>query len=108
QREVTMPLIRRTSSRTVHKQGALAGSVLCGAGLNNRGLRLKVLQEQTRGHDGAIKGRFVILDVGDNMHSPSLTALLQRVTNAEEVLGIIRQCHPGCVNVANTNIVALE
>ena len=103
-----MPLIRRTSSRTVNKQGALAGSVLCGAALNNRGLRLQVLQEQARGMEGAIKGRFVILDVGDNMHSQALTALLQRVTNAAEVIGIIRQCHPGCVNVANTNIMALE
>jgi hypothetical protein len=46
--------------------------------------------------------------VGDNMHSQPLTALLQRVTNAEEVIGVIRHHHPGCVNVANANILALE
>jgi len=100
--------MRRTSPLTVNKQGAVAGSVLCGAGLNNRGLRLQVLHGQARGHDGAIKGCFVILDVGNNIHSQALGALLQRVTNAEEVLGLIRHHHPGCVNVANANILALE
>jgi len=89
-------------------QGASAGSVLRGSGLNNRGLRLQVLQEQTRGHGGGIKGNFVILDAGDNKHSPSLEALLGRVTDADEVLRVIRQESPGCVSVANANILAVE
>jgi hypothetical protein len=92
----------------VRDSGASAGSILRGSGLSNQGLRLRVSQEQTRGQDGAIQGTFVILDVGDNMHSPALTALLQKVTDAEEVLEIIRQRHASCVNVANTNILALE
>ncbi len=89
-------------------QGARAGSVLRGAGLNNQGLRLRVLQEQARGNGGGIKGGFVILDEGDNMHSQSLRALLQRVTDAEEVVGVIRQHHAGCVNVANASILVVE
>ena len=103
-----MTYIRYEKSRMVHKRGAVAGCVLRGSGLNNQGLRLRVSQEQARGNDGPIKGSFVILDVGDNMHSQSLRALLQRVTNAAEVIGIIRQHHPGCVNVANANILVPE
>src|SRR3954464_14036419 len=50
----------------------------------------------------------VLPDVGDNKHSESLAGLLQTVTNAEEVLGVIRRLYVGCVNVANANILALE
>ena len=46
------------------RRGAAAGSVLCGAGMNNQGLRLRVAQEQQRGNDGPIQGGFVILNVG--------------------------------------------
>ncbi|HEV3261929.1 MAG TPA: hypothetical protein VG013_34075 [Gemmataceae bacterium] len=92
----------------VNASGASAGCILRGSGLNNQGLRLRVLQEQPRGHDGGIQGNFVILDVGNNLHSPALKALLQKVTDAEEVLEIIRQRHASCVNIANTNILALE
>ena len=57
----------------------------------------------------AKQGRdFVILDAGDNMHSASLGPLLRRVTDAAEVLGIIRRGHPGCVHVANANILVVE
>src|SRR5262245_9473857 len=86
--------------------GAPAGSVLRGTSVNNHGLLIKVLQEQAKGNDGGIKGRFLILDVGDNKHSPVLRGLLQRLTDAEEVLGLIRQKHPGCVSVVNANILA--
>jgi hypothetical protein len=103
-----VPGIRKTSPRSVNKSGAIAGAVLCGCGHKNGGLRLRVLQDQRLGDGGPIEGRFVILDVGDNMHAQSLQPLLQRVTNAGEVLGIIRQEHPGCVSVANTNILVLE
>jgi hypothetical protein len=41
-----------------------------------------VLQEQAKGSEGAVQGHFVILDVGDNMHSEALEALLDTVTDA--------------------------
>ena len=103
-----MTFRRPPRSRTVSTLGAVAGSVLCGAGVNNRGLRLRVFQDQEKGHDGPIRGLFVILDAGSNMHSPALADLLHSETDAQEVLGIIRERHPGCVSVANANILAPE
>jgi hypothetical protein len=93
--------------RPVSRSGAAAGSVLVGFCPNNQGLRLRVLEEQRPQDGGPIQGDFVILDVGDNKHSEALRALLQLVTNAAEVLCLIRQEHPGCVSVANTNTLAL-
>ncbi len=92
----------------VNKSGAAAGRVLRGSARNNQGLRLKVLHDQARGTDGPIQGRFVILDPGDNKHSESLEALVGEVTDAVEVLRALRRLHPGCVSVANTNILVLE
>jgi hypothetical protein len=103
-----MTFAPHATAQRVNKRGAAAGCVLAGAGLNNRGLRLKVLQEQLRGNDGPLRGGFVILDVGDNTHSQPLQALLGRVTDAAEVVRIIRQRHAGCVNVANANILVRE
>jgi hypothetical protein len=42
------------------------------------------------------------------MHSEALEALLDTVTDAQEVLRIIRAEHPGCVNVANSNILVVQ
>ena len=103
-----MALPRGETSKTVNLCGAHAGSILCGSGMNNQGLRLRVCQAQIRGSDGPIKGNFVILDVGDNKHSDSLAPLLNQMTNAAEVLRLIRERHPGCVSVANTNILVAE
>jgi hypothetical protein len=100
--------MKQRTSPKVNKTGGVAGCVLRGAGLNNQGLRVRVSREQARGNDGAIRGDFVILDAGDNMHSASLEPLLRRVTDAAEVLGIIRRGHPGCVHVANANILVVE
>ena len=61
-------MTRLARSLTVTRLGAIAGSVLRGSGLNNQGLRLKVVQAQPRGNGGGIQGGFVILDVGDNYH----------------------------------------
>jgi hypothetical protein len=77
-------------------------------GGGNQGLLIKVLQEQARGNDGGIKGCFLILDVGNNKHSPVLCALVQRLTDAEEVLALIRRKHPGCVSVVNANILVAD
>jgi hypothetical protein len=99
---------RTRVGRSVNRSGAAAGCVLRGSGGNNRGLRLQVLQEQPRGHDGPLRGPFVILDVGDDMHSQALGELAGRMTDAEEVLRAIRRLHPGCVSVANVGTLALE
>lgn len=103
-----MSHFRRVTTPSVSKCGAVAGCVLRGSAVNNRGLRLKVIQEQARGNEGAIKGGFVLLDVGDNIHTQSLGPLLGQVTDATAVVGIIRRAHPGCLNVVNANILALE
>jgi hypothetical protein len=94
--------------QTVDVSGAAAGSVLLGTGLNNQGLRLRVLRDQAPGDGGAIRGDFVILSTGVNLHAESLDPLLHRTTNAEEVVRVIRRRHPGCVNAVNANILALE
>jgi hypothetical protein len=92
----------------VSDSGASAGAVLCGFGLNNQGVRLQVLQAQGKGNGGPLQGPFVILDVGDNMHSDALAGLRHRPTDAAEVLTRIRQNHPGCVNIANASILTVE
>ena len=92
----------------VSKCGASAGQVLCGCGLSNRGLRLRVSEEQPRGAGGPIRGAFVILDAGDNKHSAALLPLLGLDTDAAEVTALIRLRYPGCVSVANANILAPE
>ena len=103
-----MFLFRNATTLSVSKYGAVAGCVLRGSAQNNRGLRVKVLREQKRGNEGAIKGDFVILDAGDNMHSDPLGRLVDQVVDAEAVVGIIRQLHHGCVNVVNANILVPE
>jgi hypothetical protein len=103
-----MSPFRKPRPLGVNHSGAAAGCVLRGSGLNNQGLRVKVLQGQPRGHGGAIRGPFLILDAGDNMHSPSLEPLLLRTTDAEEVVGVIRRLHRGCVSVVNANILVPE
>jgi hypothetical protein len=50
----------------------------------------------------------VILDAGRNTHSGALLPLLGRLTDAREVLSVIRQSRPGCVSVANLNILTQE
>lgn len=86
----------------------MAGCILCGCGGNNQGLRLRIFQDQAKGHDGPILGGFVILDVGKNKHSKILESLLHQVINAQEVLQLIRRTHRSCVNVTNANILARE
>src|SRR5436190_14693411 len=103
-----MPLFSKPPRRSVSDVGAAAGSVLRGAGLNNQGLRIRVLQGQSRGHGGAVGGRFVLLEVGDNLHSRVLDGLAGRETDAAEVLGLIRQDRPGCVSPVNANILEAD
>jgi hypothetical protein len=98
----------RRDAQTVARQGANAHSVLRGVGFVNQGLRLQVLEPQPRGGLGPIKGRFVLLDAGDNKHADALDSLVGEVTDAQAVLRLIREGSPGCVSVVNTNILALE
>ena len=92
----------------VSQTGAKTGRVLGGATQSNRGLRLLILQDQSRGTGGPISGRFHILNAGDNKHADSLTTLLGRATDADEVIRTIRREHPQCVNVVNANILIVE
>lgn len=93
---------------TVEKTGAPAGSVLAGCGTKNHGLRLRIAEEQKKGDVGPVVGRFVILDVGDNVHSESLLGLAQRRTDAAEVAALLRRRKPGCVSVTNVNLLTVE
>jgi hypothetical protein len=94
--------------RTVSKSGAPAGCILVGTAPNNKGLRIKSFQAQIPGQEGPIQGRFQILDSGNNKHVDSLGQLVGQITDAEKVLGTIRQFYPSCVNVVNTNILVIE
>ena len=95
-------------ARAVSQTGARTGCILGGATKSNRGLRLRVLQDQARGSDGPIVGAFHILNVGDNPHSESLGTLLGQATDAEKVVCTIRRVHPQCINIVNANILILE
>jgi hypothetical protein len=93
---------------TIAGRGANAGSILRGASQSNQGMRLRIAEPQPKGCLGPIKGRFVILDTGDNKHADILSGLVGRETNAEEVLQLIREASPSCVSVVNVNILTLE
>jgi hypothetical protein len=92
----------------VSQTGAKTGCILCGAAPNNTGLRLRILHEQPRGQGGPIQGSFQILNVGDNKYSEFLRGLLGRATDAEEVVRLIRREYPGCLNIVNANLLALD
>ncbi|OAI40623.1 hypothetical protein AYO40_04675 [Planctomycetaceae bacterium SCGC AG-212-D15] len=106
--EVSMSFFKRAGANTVSVHGAPAGSILCGAGVNNQGLRLRISQEQSRGNSGPIQGLFMIMNTGDNKHSDSLTPLLNRTTDAATVVRVTRERYAGCVSVANANILVVE
>ena len=103
-----MILLGSPKPTPVSASGADAGRVLRGVGRSNEGIRLVIQEAQPRGCHGPLTGRFVILETGENMHAPSLAGLVDRPTDAAEVLALIRRHHPGCVNVVNTNILVLE
>ena len=97
-----------SSAFAVSRRGAPADSILRGNGISNQGLRVRILQEQPRDRDGPILGQFIILDAGKNRHTQALTPLVNRLTDSQEVLRIIRKEHPACVNVVNANILVAE
>jgi len=86
---------------TLPNRGADAGCVLRGVVRGNHGLRLRVLEPQPRGGAGPIRGRFVLLEAGDNRHADSLRGLEGQVTDAEEVLRVIRAAKQACLSVVN-------
>jgi hypothetical protein len=93
---------------TVEQTGAPAGSVLTGCSPRNLGLRLRIAEGQKKGDVGPLVGAFDILDVGDNIHSDSLFGVTHRRTDAAEVVALLRKHMPGCVNVANVNLLIVE
>lgn len=99
---------RNYRSQTAEACGVAAGCVLRGSGIHNQGLRLKVLHDHPRGDGGPLRGAFVILDAGDNVHTHLLEHLVGRATTADEVARLIRRDNRSCVNVANANILRPE
>jgi hypothetical protein len=99
---------RLQTPNAVCRTGAKTGCVLGGAAKNNRGLRLRIMQDQPRGSDGPLVGAFHILDVGDNKYSACLEALVGRATDADQVARTIRQASPQCVNIVNSNLLVAE
>lgn len=102
-----MQRMSHLTSKPVSKHGAPANAVLRGSGISNQGLLVRVLQEQPRGKDGPIAGPFVIVDAGRNRHTQALLPFVNRVSESQEILEVIRKDHPACVNVVNANILAL-
>ena len=98
----------KKNPHTASSKGAAAGCILSGVVSSNRGIRLRVSQEHPRGEGGPLQGGFVILDVGDNLHSNELMPLAGRVTTSAEVLCIIRREHPGCVSITNAHALRPE
>jgi hypothetical protein len=94
--------------RTITFSGANAHSILLGVSPTNQGLRLQIMEEQPKNGLGPIKGRFVLLDAGDNKHADTLSDLVGKVTDAQEVLRLIREQSPSCVSVVNTNLLTVE
>jgi hypothetical protein len=103
-----MQRLSHFATRPVSKTGAPANAILRGSGISNQGLRLRILLDQPRGKDGPVDGPVVIVDAGKNRHSQVLAPLVNRITDSQEVLQLIRKDHPACVNVVNANILALE
>jgi hypothetical protein len=102
-----MQRLNHLATRPVSKVGAPANAVLRGSGISNQGLLVRVLQEQPRGKEGPVDGPIVILDAGRNRHSQALTPFVNRSTDSQELLRVIRREHPACVNVVNANILTL-
>jgi hypothetical protein len=50
----------------------------------------------------------MVLEVGDNRHAADLAGLLHRVVDAPAILAALWRTHPGCVSVANKNVLAGE
>ncbi len=94
--------------KDVSRTGAPAGAVVTGTIKSNAGLRIKVLEEQSRGNWGPVHGCFVILDAGENIHTETLTPMVGQVFNAEKILRITRRAHPMCINVVNARVLMLE
>jgi hypothetical protein len=97
-----------SSARVVSTTGAREGAVLVGIGPTNRGLRIQIVRSQTTSAGGPIDGSFRVLDVGSDRHSVVLRELGDRLTDAEEVLRLIRRGHPQCVSVVNANSLVVQ
>jgi hypothetical protein len=93
---------------TVDHTGAPAGTILLGITPMNQGLKLRVIDAQLSGDWGPVKGKLVLLDAGDNRHSPVLEEMLNKEVDAAAILLAIRREVPWCVNVANKSLLIAE
>jgi hypothetical protein len=104
---MTMRPIGKVRQSLINRLGAAAGSMVGGCCDFNLGLRVQVLENQPRDHDGPLFGRFIIADVGTNANSACLRFLLNRETDANEVLSAIRHEHPTRISVVNARNLVL-
>jgi hypothetical protein len=93
---------------TVGATGAPAGCVLRGIKPHNHGVRIAIFHGQARGEGGPVRGVFRLLDAGANQHSEKLSGYLGMEMTADEMLHIVREEHPMCVNPVNANGLAVE
>jgi hypothetical protein len=93
---------------TVSATGAPAGTVLRGIKPHNHGVRIAIVQGQPRGDGGPVHGLFRLLGEGDNQHSEKLRIYVGMEMTAGELLRIVREEHPMCVNPVNANGLAIE
>jgi hypothetical protein len=95
-------------ARVVNTTGARARAVLVAVGPNNRGLRIQIVRSQTANAGGPVDGPFRVLDAGSDRHAAVLRELGDRITDAEEVLRLVRRGHPQCVSVVNARSLVVE
>jgi hypothetical protein len=93
---------------SVADTGAESGCILRGAKPYNKGLRLRIYQDQAKGNPGPIQGSFQILQTGDNKHAAVLGDLLGMSLDSSGLLHLLRRAHPQCVNVVNANALVVE
>ena len=66
--------------------GAVALSLVEGMTDKNRGLILKIKQEQNKGENGWIKGRFEIIDAGTGYYAEQIRPLVGQTMNAADMI----------------------
>ena len=71
--------------RSILFTGAKTGSLARGLRKGNRGLILKLLQDQPVHENGWVKGRFVVLEAGDGTYGAYLKAFVGRTVTVGEI-----------------------
>jgi hypothetical protein len=66
-------------------EGAKAGDRVVGLHPKNRGLILKLRQDQLRGESGSVKGRFDVIEAGDGDYADYIAGFIGQTLNASEM-----------------------